>query len=885
MKKKLLVIAFLLLASLSSIRSAEPLNYIWRGKDVYTDKLSTQQRVTENYLELTENMMNDTWLGIGSDYGEQRMFCVLKHSMDIETLNVQGLAYLVLCDGATLTCTGGVKVEDKDQLYIFSQSDGDNQGKLVVTNSHADAAGIGGGGNDKGLGKLVICGGDISVMMDDRYGAAIGGGKNGSISDSFTMYGGKIFATTVQDGQETYGAAIGGGWEGWQIGEINIYGGEISVMADYGAGIGGGYKKGCSKINIYGGTINTACTHGAGIGNGSKYTINESKTDDLLFLNGYPMNEMVAIYGGTVNAKSFTGGAGIGGGVSGHSPYVKITGGKVDVHTYGGGAAIGGGRFANQGHYIYITGGNVIAENHEGAPYELNGNTIWERAWDATKQFFVDEEGSNKYAAGIGGGYRGNGGWVRIEGGKVRAAGGGARSFNGGAGIGGGSETFMNPLYQDGGEGGNVVITGGTVDAVAGYGAVPIGHGYGDSENMGLIIGDGLSVQYSEKEDNYLRYAYTIEGRIAYCQTDGYKYAKIKPCSHECELIAASEWTFTKCDDKHEMLTHHYERCTFCNLEMKSKHWDRNRKHHAVPWDKDVCPCGWPADRDTELFKEVTFYTAHFDEEKQDYVYSVNHKEYYVDGDDVKMSLPNDTDDNLWFAYWTSTTNTSNCFVNSNVTDYVIRATSTITDINRNMDLYARYYKSTITVSDALWATIISPCDATLPEGLTGYAVREIDYANNKVILCDVTNCGGLKAGEPYMLHATSAGTYTLTQASSTITKPDVNLLEVSDVETGNGVYVLANKGNGAGFYKWVGGLLGAGRVYLRKTNGGTAVTPTFISLDFDNDYATGIDTFITAEANNRNDNAIYNLQGIRMNNSTLPKGIYVVNGKKTVMK
>ena len=186
-----------------------------------------------------------------------------------------------------------------------------------------------------------------------------------------------------------------------------------------------------------------------------------------------------------------------------------------------------------------------------------------------------------------------------------------------------------------------------------------------------------------------------------------------------------------------------------------------------------------------------------------------------------------------------------------------------------------------ITVGDALWATIISSYDVTLPEGLTGYVVKEIDLTNNQAVLQDVTAQGGLKGGEPYLLNAASAQTYTLTKASSAIAAPDVNLLKVSDNETGNGVYVLANKGEGAGFYLWTGGLLGAGRVYLQKTvSSGARV---FIPFGFDNDNTTDIDA--SAIGNRTNDNVVYDLQGRRVDNSRLSKGIYIVNGKKIVIK
>lgn len=199
--------------------------------------------------------------------------------------------------------------------------------------------------------------------------------------------------------------------------------------------------------------------------------------------------------------------------------------------------------------------------------------------------------------------------------------------------------------------------------------------------------------------------------------------------------------------------------------------------------------------------------------------------------------------------------------------------------------------KYTITVSDALWATIVSSYDVTLPEGLTGYVVHEIDNEKNEAVLHDVTEQGGLKGGKPYLLNATEAGTYTLTKASdeTTITEPEVNLLKISDNETGNGVYVLANKGYGAAFYKWTGGLLGAGRVYLEKPNNSTA--PKYYSFSFDNDGTTGIATM--SDGKGTRSDVWYDLQGRRvdqgqrstLNGQSLKKGIYIVNGSKVVIK
>lgn len=176
-----------------------------------------------------------------------------------------------------------------------------------------------------------------------------------------------------------------------------------------------------------------------------------------------------------------------------------------------------------------------------------------------------------------------------------------------------------------------------------------------------------------------------------------------------------------------------------------------------------------------------------------------------------------------------------------------------------------------ITVSDAGWRTLVSAQDVTLPEGLTAYVVTNTD--DNKATLQEVSS---IKANNPYILNG-AKGTYTLTVADG-VEAPAANLLQISTESTGNGVYVLAQPdGKEVGFYKWNGGSLGAGRVYLPAPSAGA---PEFLGFVFD-----GETTGVKAIENGRLaiDNAVYNLAGQRVANPT--KGLYIVNGKKVIIK
>ena len=177
-----------------------------------------------------------------------------------------------------------------------------------------------------------------------------------------------------------------------------------------------------------------------------------------------------------------------------------------------------------------------------------------------------------------------------------------------------------------------------------------------------------------------------------------------------------------------------------------------------------------------------------------------------------------------------------------------------------------------ITITSALWATIVSAYDVNLPEGLTGCTVKALNPETHKASMNDVTS---LKAGEPYLLKADSPGVYMLTRNTEGVAKPDINLLKISDNTTGNGAFVLANKSKGVGFYKWSGGLLGSGRVYLEAS--GASMAPAFYNFDFDT--ATSIEK-ITKDTE---PSTIYDLSGRRVAQPT--KGLYIVDGKKAFVK
>ena len=174
-----------------------------------------------------------------------------------------------------------------------------------------------------------------------------------------------------------------------------------------------------------------------------------------------------------------------------------------------------------------------------------------------------------------------------------------------------------------------------------------------------------------------------------------------------------------------------------------------------------------------------------------------------------------------------------------------------------------------IAVSAAGWRGLVTAVDATLPETLTAYTVTAYNEST-----ATLTKVDAVKANTPYIVKG-NKGTYTLTVAEEEVEAPENNLLQISTQNTGNGVYVLYNGASGVGFYLWSGGSLGAGRVYLPATTNARE----FIGLDSE---TTGIST-VNSEAKSLFNGEFFNMAGQRV--AKPAKGLYIVNGKKVVIK
>ena len=355
-------------------------NYIERSWDDTNKKVvSTEKNVTEpiaydatpigvQYKEVTNAPADDPneWFGMGGYSNEVPEYYVVRGDVNRQTIVVQGKnVHLILCNGAKLTLTGGLKLEGDNKLYIHSQSYGGDMGRLLVTNSYENAAGIGSAqdnGKEKTVGELVIYGGHIEATGGE-YGAGIGScakamREHEELCKSVTVYGGYVKATGGEEG-----AGIGGGRGyssyGAMGGDFILYDGTVIAQGGEGsAGVGGGGWETNGNggrggnVTVYGGSL-TATGGSSGAGIGSSYAAKKS--------NESPKSGRFTMYGGTVTATGGKHGAGIGGGKNCEGGEVKIYGGTVTANGGEDGAGIGGGRY-NGGGDVTITGGHVIAK-------------------------------------------------------------------------------------------------------------------------------------------------------------------------------------------------------------------------------------------------------------------------------------------------------------------------------------------------------------------------------------------------------------------------------------------------------------------------------------------------------------------------------------------
>ena len=193
-----------------------------------------------------------------------------------------------------------------------------------------------------------------------------------------------------------------------------------------------------------------------------------------------------------------------------------------------------------------------------------------------------------------------------------------------------------------------------------------------------------------------------------------------------------------------------------------------------------------------------------------------------------------------------------------------------------------------VTISASTYSTLYYQSKAlAIPDGVTAYTAKKNE---NTITLTPIE--GVIPADCPVVLNG-DPGTYEFAVTTTSLTAPEDNDLIGSEEggtysEEGYNYYVLCwknkqKKVEEVGFYFQSGSQgayakVKAHQAYMRvpKTNASAD------GYTFEFDSTTGITSVEQVIATNAE---VYTLSGIRVSNKNLPKGVYIVNGRKVVVK
>ena len=191
-------------------------------------------------------------------------------------------------------------------------------------------------------------------------------------------------------------------------------------------------------------------------------------------------------------------------------------------------------------------------------------------------------------------------------------------------------------------------------------------------------------------------------------------------------------------------------------------------------------------------------------------------------------------------------------------------------------------------VDGAYWTTFYNKnysfqTDATkmFKAALSGTALTLTELTTDKIVNKD--NAVILKStASPIVMTQTTTDSSNDFTGNSLQGVDDPAGLTAADPST---TYVLNNGTNGVGFYKLkAGSKLGVGKAYLEVTTN----APAYFGFDVDNENTTEVGLIDNSQLTIDNwAGAIYDLQGRKIANGQKPtaKGLYIVNGKKVMIK
>ena len=171
-----------------------------------------------------------------------------------------------------------------------------------------------------------------------------------------------------------------------------------------------------------------------------------------------------------------------------------------------------------------------------------------------------------------------------------------------------------------------------------------------------------------------------------------------------------------------------------------------------------------------------------------------------------------------------------------------------------------------------------------------GTLVEKFEAVNGNTV--NFANATSIEAGVPYLIKPTVAGTtYTFNgkEVSADAPKPEGNddvtfqgIYSPTDITKNGTVKAAGVTEDGKVLFVNPGSKTKAFRCFF-TISGNASITPAMLKISIKG-VETAINSIVMGN-NNAADNAVYNLQGQRVNGNSLTKGIYIKNGKKFAVK
>lgn len=244
--------------------------------------------------------------------------------------------------------------------------------------------------------------------------------------------------------------------------------------------------------------------------------------------------------------------------------------------------------------------------------------------------------------------------------------------------------------------------------------------------------------------------------------------------------------------------------------------------------------------------------------------------------------------------YWANATTAIN-------TPVVVKATaamvSNFTLTNTDLGLFGNgtdlklTQAYTLSIGEAGAATLVLPFASTIPTTPSGLICYKLDYTSGDNITATAEE-STLAANSPVLVIGTASTDYkfvsTATSGSAATGSGQTSAYGVlvgnydADYVVPTDNYILTNHSGVVGFRKANGttNKVQANRAYMSVTH--SAGAREFFGIDFGDGETTAINK---VDVEKKMTGEVYNLQGVRMQGENLPKGIYVRNGKKFVVK